>query len=78
MRSLGEGHNDATITAAVIALAKAMNLEVIAEGIETEEQLAFLRSKNCDQGQGFLFSRPIPAGDFPAFFRDMELKGLRT
>jgi EAL domain-containing protein (putative c-di-GMP-specific phosphodiesterase class I) len=38
-----------------------MKLEVIAEGIETEEQLAFLRKKKCPQGQGYLFSRPVPA-----------------
>jgi EAL domain-containing protein (putative c-di-GMP-specific phosphodiesterase class I) len=61
IRNLGTDNNDAAIVASVITLAKAMNLEVIAEGIETEEQLAFLRKKKCLQGQGYLFSRPIPA-----------------
>ncbi|MBE0595722.1 MAG: EAL domain-containing protein [Desulfuromonadales bacterium] len=61
VRNLTTDGNAAAITTAVIALAKAMKLEVIAEGIETEEQLAFLRKKKCDQGQGYLFSRPIPA-----------------
>jgi EAL domain-containing protein (putative c-di-GMP-specific phosphodiesterase class I) len=61
IRNLATDNNDAAIVASVITLAKAMNLEVIAEGIETEEQLAFLRKKKCLQGQGYLFSRPIPA-----------------
>lgn len=61
VRNLATDSNDAAITASVIALAKAMKLEVIAEGIETEEQLAILREMACHQGQGYLFSRPIPA-----------------
>ena len=61
VRNLATDSNDAAITTSVIALAKSMKLEVIAEGIETEEQLAFLRKKKCPQGQGYLFSRPIPA-----------------
>jgi diguanylate cyclase (GGDEF)-like protein/PAS domain S-box-containing protein len=60
VRNLATDSNDAAIAASVIALARAMNLEVIAEGIETKEQLAFLRKKKCHQGQGYLFSRPIP------------------
>ena len=60
VRNLATDSNDAAITASIIALAKSMKLEVIAEGIETEEQLAFLRKKKCHQGQGYLFSRPIP------------------
>ncbi len=53
--------NDATIAASVIALAKSMQLEVIAEGIEDADQLAFLQKKGCHQGQGYLFSPPLPA-----------------
>jgi diguanylate cyclase (GGDEF)-like protein len=54
--------NDATIAASIIALARSMNLGVIAEGVETEEQLRFLKAKGCRQGQGFLFSQPLPEG----------------
>ena len=46
---------------AVISLAHALGLQVVAEGVETEQQLDALRSLDCDFAQGFLFSRPVPA-----------------
>ena len=53
--------NDKAVASAVIALGQKLNLRVIAEGVETDDQLAFLRANNCDEVQGYLFSRPIPA-----------------
>jgi diguanylate cyclase (GGDEF)-like protein/PAS domain S-box-containing protein len=53
--------NDKAVASAVIALGQKLNLRVIAEGVETDDQLAFLRANNCDEMQGYLFSRPIPA-----------------
>ena len=53
----------AAITAAIISMAKALNLRTIAEGVETEEQLAFLRANGCDEMQGYLFSRPLSVAD---------------
>jgi diguanylate cyclase (GGDEF)-like protein len=53
--------NDAALIRAIITLAHDLKLQVVAEGIETEEQLNFLRHLKCDEGQGYLFSRPQPA-----------------
>lgn len=52
--------NSEAITIAIIAMARSLSLDVVAEGVENEEQLAFLRSKFCDEVQGFLFSKPLP------------------
>ena len=54
---------------AVVGLAKSLNLDVVAEGIETEEQLAFLRQLNCRAGQGYLFSRPVSPDDLEKLLR---------
>jgi EAL domain-containing protein (putative c-di-GMP-specific phosphodiesterase class I) len=59
----------ATITVAVIALAKAMNLEVVAEGVETREQADFLRGKGCEKAQGYLLGRPAPVQMFSEYLR---------
>lgn len=52
--------DDCAITAAVIAMAHRLNMEVVAEGVETEAQLEFLRQQKCEFAQGFLFSKPLP------------------
>jgi diguanylate cyclase (GGDEF)-like protein len=56
--------NAGAIVKAIIAMAHSLNMEVIAEGVETEDQLAFLQSLGCDKIQGYLFSRPVPGEDF--------------
>ena len=58
---LQEGSSGATIVKVAIALGQGLNLQVIAEGVETAEQLAFLQSLHCEMGQGYFFSKPIPA-----------------
>jgi diguanylate cyclase (GGDEF)-like protein/PAS domain S-box-containing protein len=58
-----ESENSA-ITSAMIKMAHILNMEVVAEGVETEEELLFLRGQNCEQIQGFLFSKPVPVKEF--------------
>jgi diguanylate cyclase (GGDEF)-like protein/PAS domain S-box-containing protein len=55
---------DAALTQAIVAMAHALGLEVVAEGVETVQQLAFVRDAACKFAQGYLFSRPVPAQDF--------------
>jgi diguanylate cyclase (GGDEF)-like protein/PAS domain S-box-containing protein len=62
IRGLGEGTEDAAITKAIIDMAHSLGLKVVAEGVENQQQLDFLRSNGCDEVQGYLISRPIEAG----------------
>lgn len=58
---LNDGANDGAIPAAIIAMAKALNVDVVAEGVESFAQLRFLQEHRCTQAQGFLLSRALPA-----------------
>ncbi len=61
--------SDSTIVSALIAMSRGLRLKVVAEGVETEEQYGILRREGCDQAQGYLFSRPLPADAFAALAR---------
>jgi EAL domain-containing protein (putative c-di-GMP-specific phosphodiesterase class I) len=61
VRDIPADADDATIARTIIALGHSLGLSIVAEGVETEEQLKFLIANNCDYAQGYLFSRPVPA-----------------
>jgi len=67
VHSLGINPNDEAISRAIIAMAHSLNLQVVAEGVENEEQLLLLKSYDCDEVQGFLFSKALAADDFIKF-----------
>jgi sensor c-di-GMP phosphodiesterase-like protein len=58
---------DRAITTAILALAKSLSLEMVAEGVEHEEQAAFLMQQGYEIAQGFLYSKPVSGGEFVAF-----------
>lgn len=64
IHKIGKKPNKAAITKAIIEMAKSLNLRLIAEGVETESELAFVYQHQCDEIQGYLFSPPVPAHEF--------------
>jgi diguanylate cyclase (GGDEF)-like protein len=64
VREIATSPDDAAITTAIIAMAHALGLKVVGEGVETEAQRTALRAEGCDAMQGYLFSRPVPADEF--------------
>lgn len=64
LRDIATDSDDATIVSAMIGMGKNLKQRVIAEGVETHQQLEFLQARQCDVGQGFHFSHPLPAADF--------------
>ena len=69
VRELAAGGEDAAITRAIIAMAHGLELKVVAEGVETQAQMDFLKLQRCDEIQGFLISPPVPAEQFAALLR---------
>ncbi|MDP2795218.1 MAG: EAL domain-containing protein [Sulfurisoma sp.] len=64
VREMGEDGSDRALVEAIIAMARSLGLKVVAEGVETAAQLALLRGMGCGMGQGYHFSKPVPAADF--------------
>ncbi|HET7776486.1 MAG TPA: EAL domain-containing protein, partial [Azospira sp.] len=69
VRDIATDPDDAAITATIIQMAHNLGLAVIAEGVETEAELAFLQRHACGAGQGYHFARPMPAAEVPAFWQ---------
>ena len=72
IKDLAPHSPDLAITQAIITMAHGLGLTVVAEGVESQVQLDLLRAQACDEIQGFLISRPVPAEDFTAMLRDSE------
>lgn len=80
VRDLTTNPDDAAITTSIILMGKSLKLCVVAEGVETRSQLALLHVLECDEAQGFLFSRPVPAAEFAQLLKrgiDPSLKPRR-
>ena len=73
IRDLALGADSAAIVQAVITLGHSLNLKVIAEGVETAAQLQFLRQRECDEKQGYFFSRPLPAEEFRKLLEERRM-----
>lgn len=69
VRDIATDENDKSIVSATVVLAHAMELKVVAEGVETQEQLDFIRDLQCEEYQGYLFSRPLPANEASKFLK---------
>ncbi|HEX8988457.1 MAG TPA: EAL domain-containing protein [Rhodocyclaceae bacterium] len=69
VRHIGDDARSRAIARAVIALGRALGLEIVAEGIESAETLGYLRGVGCDQVQGYFFSKPLPAAEFACWYR---------
>jgi len=69
IRDLPDDEENAAIVRSITAMAHALGMKVIAEGVETEAQLEFLRGEDCDAAQGFLFSKPLPADEATSFIK---------
>ena len=79
MRDCLSNADNAALVAAINSLAKALNLRVIVEGVETEGQLDFVMNLHCEELQGFYFSKPVPPEEFEQMLRDKKrLPARRT
>jgi EAL domain-containing protein (putative c-di-GMP-specific phosphodiesterase class I) len=64
VRQITTAPDETTIVTAVISMGRSLKLRVVAEGVETQEELAFLQAHQCDEAQGYFFSRPLPPERF--------------
>lgn len=78
VREIMNDCEDKAIADAIIALGRALNLTVVAEGVETAEQEAFQRAHNCDEIQGYLISKPVPADEFATFLANHAVAQLKA
>jgi EAL domain-containing protein (putative c-di-GMP-specific phosphodiesterase class I) len=72
VRNIGVDPDDEAIVRATIEMAHRLKRSVVAEGVETEQHLAFLRDNGCDELQGYLFSRPLPVASFERLLAERQ------
>lgn len=72
IRGLSNDSNDAALVSAIISLGRSLNLTIIAEGVETLEQLDFLKSHQCEEGQGYYFSKPVEPDAFARYLESVK------
>jgi EAL domain-containing protein (putative c-di-GMP-specific phosphodiesterase class I) len=70
VRDISTDTDDKAIVSAVIQMSRSLDFKTIAEGVETDEQLSFLKECGCDEVQGYLFSKPLPAEQLEQFVRN--------
>jgi EAL domain-containing protein (putative c-di-GMP-specific phosphodiesterase class I) len=69
VQDLLDDEDDATIVRAIIQLGKSLGMQVIAEGVETAEQEAYIIAQGCNEGQGYLYSKPLPARELTLYLK---------
>ena len=77
VHGLPGNENDAAITKAIIAMGRSLGCNLVAKGVETEAQRAFLEDEGCLRAQGYLYAKPIPAGEFANWLRENQLRAHR-
>jgi diguanylate cyclase (GGDEF)-like protein/PAS domain S-box-containing protein len=75
VRDISTDPEDAAIVEAIINMSKSLGMQTIAEGVETAEQLVFLRKKGCDEVQGYFYAKPMPAQEFESFVKKFDPAG---
>jgi EAL domain-containing protein (putative c-di-GMP-specific phosphodiesterase class I) len=78
VHQVATAEGDTPIVTAIISMGRDLNMRVVAEGVETQEQAAFLRAHHCDQAQGYYFGRPVGAEEFAVLLRTGLAKGVAT
>ena len=69
IRQISTAPDDTAIVTAMISMGRSLKLRVVAEGVETQEELAFLQAHQCDEAQGYYFSRPVPPDQFASLLK---------
>ena len=72
VRDINSDPEDRAIVSAIISMSRSLNLQTIAEGVETEEQMELLREQGCDEYQGYYFSKPLSVEDFESLITNRK------